>query len=95
MYNALPRASMLIADRRYGSKMFRSALKAKGAGPCMPPTRSGSSFSPATTASLTLGTEFRTCSRYSKTSDALPPAATDAPTLSFRQSASPQPSDSF
>ncbi|WP_375779348.1 transposase [Bradyrhizobium sp. ma5] len=39
MLDALPPGSALIADRGYDSNCFPTALKAKGAEVCIPPTR--------------------------------------------------------
>ncbi|GAB1717514.1 MAG: transposase [Nitrobacter sp.] len=40
MLEALPPRGALIADRGYDSNCFRSALKARGTVPCIPPIRS-------------------------------------------------------
>jgi putative transposase len=40
MFDALPKAKALIADRGYDSNWFREALKQRGTAPCIPPTKS-------------------------------------------------------
>ena len=40
MFDALPAASVLIADRGYDSNWFRAALAQKGIQPCIPSTKS-------------------------------------------------------
>jgi transposase len=39
MFNALPKAKTLIADKGYDSSAFRDALKERGTEPCIPPRR--------------------------------------------------------
>lgn len=39
MFNALPKAKTLIADKGYDSRAFRDALKERGTEPCIPPRR--------------------------------------------------------
>lgn len=40
VFNALPPAKALIADRRYDSTWFREALQDRGIEPCIPSSRS-------------------------------------------------------
>ncbi len=39
MFNALPKAKTLIADKGYDSSAFRDALKERGTEPCIPSRR--------------------------------------------------------
>ncbi len=45
MLDALPRAKALIADRGYDSAWFGEELDARGIEPCIPSSRSHTSFS--------------------------------------------------
>lgn len=46
LLDALPQAKEMIADRGYDAEWFRTALKAKGMTPCIPPKKSRNAFIP-------------------------------------------------
>ena len=46
LLDALPKAKEMIADRGYDAAWFRTALKAKGMTPCIPPKKNRNAFIP-------------------------------------------------
>jgi transposase len=94
MFDALPKARALIADKGYDGDWFRQALTARGTTPCIPSRSNRKALSRMTPPSTASATSSKTCSASSRTGGASTPAMTDAPTPSSQPSPSPLPSSS-
>ena len=73
IFEALPSASSLIADKGYDSKWFRAALIVRGIEPCIPSQKDRKVSCPMTGSSIAPATRSRTCSPSSRTGDASQP----------------------
>ncbi len=95
LYSQLPRAKTLIADKGYDSDEFRDALEVKGIVACIPPTinhRQSVSFDKSSTGSAKkIDNMFGGLKDWRRISTRYDRCAL----LSFRPSASQQPSSSI
>lgn len=92
MFDALPKAKTLIADKGYDSDAFRKALTERGTQPCIPPRRNRKTPIDYDKALYRQRHKVETFSPNSRTGAASQPAMTVVPTPSSQQSASPQAS---
>jgi hypothetical protein len=92
LLDALPPATMLLADKGYDADWFREALEEKGFPPASRPG-AGARTPPVMTGNSTSSvTGSKTCLPASRTGAASPPATTDAAICSSPPSVSPRPS---
>jgi IS5 family transposase len=94
MFEAIPNAKEMIADKGYDGDWFRQALAARGTTACIPSKTNRKSQSRTIPSSIDSATISKTCSENSRTGVASTPAMTAAPTPSSQPSPSPQPSSS-
>ncbi len=92
MLPAMPRAKQLLADKGYDADWFREALANRKIAACIPSKSNRKAPIPHDAVLYKQRHKSRTCSANSRTGDASTPDTTVAPTLTSRQSASPQPS---
>ena len=94
MFEAMPPAPILLADRGYDADWFRQKLTARGTAACIPSRKGRKAPIPHDAALYRRGHRIENMFGRLKTGDASIPATTDVLTPSCRPSQSPLPSSS-